>query len=127
MTRLHVVAAAIFTDQRVLAARRGAAMREALKWEFPGGKIEPGESAEAALARELREELDVQVLVGERLGVSLTSSIELELYACRLHAGTPEPREHAELRWLTSGDLAVLDWAPADIPLLEVVAAALQR
>lgn len=125
MSRLHVVAAAIFAEQRVLAAQRATTMREPLKWEFPGGKVEPGESATAALVRELREELGVAVQVGARLGLSCTEGLELELFACRIEAGLPEPREHAELRWLSAEALGTLDWAPADIPLLELVARAL--
>lgn len=100
-------------------------MREPLKWEFPGGKVEPGESATAALVRELREELGIVVQVGARLGVSRTEGLELELFACWIESGLPEAREHAELRWLSGEALAALDWAPADIPLLALVAQAL--
>ncbi len=122
MIRLHVVAAAILEGGRVLAARRSASMREPLKWEFPGGKIEQGESAADALARELLEELCVEVEVGPPLGTSETPELELRLFSCRIRSGALLAREHAELRWLGAHELRSLDWAPADVPLLECVA-----
>ncbi|MGE0323180.1 MAG: (deoxy)nucleoside triphosphate pyrophosphohydrolase [Polyangiaceae bacterium] len=126
MKRLHVVAAAIFRDGQVLAARRGERMREPLKWEFPGGKIESGEGAAEALKREIAEELRIEILVGARLGSSLLPELQLELFACQLESGVPSPTEHAELRWLTASELSELDWAPADVPLLGVVSGALR-
>lgn len=110
----------------MLAARRGERMREPLKWEFPGGKIESGEGAAEALKREIAEELRIEILVGARLGSSLLPELQLELFACQLESGVPSPTEHAELRWLTASELSELDWAPADVPLLGVVSGALR-
>ena len=85
-----VVGAAIVRDGRVLAARRSAPPATAGGWEFPGGKVEPGESAPAALIRECREELGVTVSVGELLGTApIPPGFELHVYAATLAAGTP--------------------------------------
>ena len=94
-------------------------------WEFPGGKVEPGELPEAALARELSEELGVEVQVGPFLGRGSATSehrlIELDVYAAVLQQGNPVPREHQEVRWLGADELTDLDWAEADIPAVAAV------
>ncbi len=129
MTIIRVVAGAIIADGQLLAARRGPGMSLAGLWELPGGKVEPGEGDRAALARELHEELAVQVQVGAHLAESLhrypSKTVRLIAYRCTLIAGTPRLSEHAELRWLTAGALQSVAWAPADVPLLEAVGAAL--
>ena len=95
----------------------------ALKWEFPGGKIEPGETAEAALVRELREELTITVQPGKRLTPVEHDyggrSIRLIPILCRIVDGQPQALEHSELRWCGAGELEELDWAAADIPILK--------
>ena len=117
-----VVAAALIVNGRVLAARRSAPEQVAGRWEFPGGKIEPGETPEQALARECSEELGVLVRIGEPLG-SATDRIELRLYEAALVEGEPMPLEdHDELRWLDSTDLRSVAWLPIDAQLLDLVA-----
>jgi 8-oxo-dGTP diphosphatase len=116
-----VVAAAIISDRRVLAARRSAPADVAGGWEFPGGKVESGETPEVALARECLEELGVVVRVGDRLAISI-ESIELHLYAAEIAAGIPLPLEdHDQLRWVRAADLDSLDWLPIDAALLDSV------
>ena len=110
----------------VLAAKRGEGLRMAGLWEFPGGKVEPGERDRDALRRELREELAIEVRVQEQLGsvVHRYSDFEIELiaYHCTDRQGAPVAREHAELRWLGASELRSMNWAAADIHLLDSVA-----
>jgi 8-oxo-dGTP diphosphatase len=131
MQTIRVVGAAIVRGDRCLVARRGSGMSAPGLWEFPGGKIEPGESAEAALARELREELGVEVEVGVLLGRGRAPAggvlVELDVFAARLVRGDAVAREHAEVAWLGAEALAQLDWAAADIPVVPAVIAALAR
>jgi 8-oxo-dGTP diphosphatase len=111
---MRVVVGGVVTDAagRVLAARRVRPDG----WEFPGGKVEPGETDEQALARELREELGVEVEVGDRVGpeVLLGGDMLLRTFTARLTAGDPVAHEHAELRWLTPDQLDTVAWLPAD-------------
>jgi 8-oxo-dGTP diphosphatase len=111
-----VVAAALIRDGRVLAAHR----RSPSGWEFPGGKVEPGESETAALVRECREELGVDVEVGAFVGSSaISAGVELRLYLARVAAGEPTAlADHDELRWVAPSELGALEWLPADRPLL---------
>lgn len=108
---------------RVLACRRGSAMSMAGKWEFPGGKLEPGEPVREALARELREELGVELAVGEQWAAVEhdygTLAIRLMPFRCRISRGQPQPHEHDELRWLTAEQTRHLDWAAADVPVAD--------
>lgn len=92
------------------------------RWEFPGGKVEAGESETAALVRECREELDVRVLVGPRVGADVPlghGRSVLRVYAATLVDGD-QPRliEHLALRWLTASELYEVDWLPADAPIV---------
>ena len=120
-----VVGAAIRRDGRVLAARRSAPEPVAGGWEFPGGKVEAGESDAAAVARECREELGVEVTVGALLGAQpIAPGLLLRVYAAVLDGGEPRPlQDHDAVRWLGAGDLDSVDWLPADRPLLAAVRA----
>ncbi|WP_201298573.1 (deoxy)nucleoside triphosphate pyrophosphohydrolase [Microbacterium sp. 8M] len=118
--RVRVVGAAIIADGRVLAARRGAEQVLAGLWEFPGGKIEVGESPESALRREIAEELGCTIEVGDLIETTVHiydfATVELTTFYATLVAGNPAATEHAELRWLDPSHLPDLAWAPADVP-----------
>lgn len=120
--------AALVRAGRVLAARRMSPPELAGQWEFPGGKVEPGEQPEDALARELAEELGVTVRVGEWLTprVPIGESLELRVAMARLVDSDPEPTEHDELRWLAAEELGEVAWAAPDVPFLAEVAHALR-
>lgn len=116
---------------RVLVAQRPAHKHLALKWEFPGGKVEPGEGPAAALQRELREELGCDVEITGALPRVVhdygTVVIEMIPFICRLAPASPapHPHEHVALRWHSPADLNSLDLAPADWPVLSSYRAAL--
>jgi 8-oxo-dGTP diphosphatase len=120
-----VVGAALLDGEgRVLAAQRAAPPELAGRWEFPGGKVEPGESETAALVRECREELGVEVELDARLGEDLPVELGgavLRVWTGRIVAGTPAATEHAALRWLDPAELDEVDWLPADRPLLDAL------
>jgi 8-oxo-dGTP diphosphatase len=122
-----VVGAAVVAGGRVLAARRTAPPSLAGRWEFPGGKVEDGESEADALVRECREELGIEVAVGPLLGSQpIDADWVLRVYAAEHLVGFPEARQdHDEVRWLGGVDLELVDWLPADRPLLPAVAALL--
>lgn len=114
---IEVVAAALIVDGRVLAARR----RTPPGWEFPGGKIEPGESPEQALRRECREELDIDVHPTTLLGRVQGDGIDLQLWQVSSAAVPSLGADHHELRWVDATDAAALPWLPVDRALLAVV------
>ncbi len=120
-----VVAAVIEDDHRFLVTRRQSGVHLAGMWEFPGGKIDPDETHGAALARELREELDVEVEVGERVHRTMHAyperTIELYFYRCSLK-GVPRPLLGQEMRWVPRGELRALGFPPADTELIELLA-----
>lgn len=120
---LDVACALVERDGRLLAVQRSAAMSLPLKWEFPGGKIEPGESPADCLRRELREELGVEVEIGEPLPEVAHDypdfSVTLHPLRCRIVSGEMTLHEHAEARWLFPSELLTVDWADADLPVLE--------
>ena len=122
---LMVVAAALIrSDGTVLVQLRPAGKQLAGLWEFPGGKIEMGESPEAALVRELREELGIEVAVEALSPVTFASEalagrhLVLMLYAVRTWQGDPQALEASALRWVTMDEMAALPMPPADVPLV---------
>ena len=121
MQRVGVVGAALVRDGRVLASRRTEPPWLAGLWEFPGGKVEVGESDEQALRRELREELRVEASVGARLGddVLIGETAVLRVYLCTLLAGEPALVDHDAHRWLSAGELDDVAWIPVDLPVVE--------
>ncbi|MFF9027936.1 (deoxy)nucleoside triphosphate pyrophosphohydrolase [Streptomyces iakyrus] len=121
MSERIVVGAALVEDGRLLAARRSAPAELAGRWELPGGKVEPGETADAALARELREELGVDAEVDGRVPGEwpLREPYVLHVWTARLRPGSapPEPlQDHDELRWLGPGEIWDVPWLDQDVP-----------
>ncbi|MFE4217783.1 (deoxy)nucleoside triphosphate pyrophosphohydrolase [Streptomyces sp. NPDC056844] len=122
-----VVAGAVCDGGRLLAARRSAPPELAGRWELPGGKLEPGESGEQALVRELREELGVEAEPLERIPGEwpLKPGLVLRVWTVRLLSGEPSPLEdHDELRWLAPDEADGVDWLDQDRP---AVAEAVRR
>ena len=123
-----VVAAALYDERgRVLIAQRPAGKHMAGRWEFPGGKVGAGESESAALARELREELGIEVAAARRL-MRLTHAyadrdVELSLWVVERYAGEPRPLDRQELRWVDPVQLTAADILEADRPFVEALCA----
>jgi 8-oxo-dGTP diphosphatase len=126
--RQQVVGAAIVRDGRVLAARRTAPAAAAGRWEFPGGKVEPGEEPSAALVREIAEELGCRVEVtGWLPGTApIGDAHELAVATCLLREGDPTPVEHDATRWLSAAQLDDVDWLEPDLPFLLPLRSVLQ-
>ena len=125
-TPLQVVAAVIVEGREVLACRRNDDRALGGKWEFPGGKLERGESLHEALVREVREELDVAIEVGDVLIADTTMSqglaIRLTCMRASLCGARPSSStDHDELRWVPIDMMAQLDWAPADMPAVRLL------
>ena len=135
MTRspVLVVAVAIVDDlgrpARLLAARRTRPVHLAGRWEFPGGKVDPGETPQDAVHREVREELGVRVALGPEVtaptpgGWPITERHVLRLWCAVLVEGEPAPLvEHDELRWLEREDWHTVDWLDGDVPIVHALA-----
>ena len=121
MKTVQVVAAVIFQGDTIYATQRGyGPWRD--YWEFPGGKIEPGETPEQALVREIREELDVGVTVLAPLARVEYDypdfHLSMQCFRCRIDEGEPTLKEHEAARWLSRKDLYSLRWLPADLEIL---------
>ena len=110
---------------QALLCRRPPEKAQGGKWEFPGGKIEPGETGPEALARECREELDVQLDVGEALAGVVQDypgrRVHLTLYSARIAAGAPRMVEHSDMRWVPVEQIHTYDLCPADARLVEIL------
>lgn len=117
-----IVAAAIMHDGRVLACERSAPPEVAGRWEFPGGKVEPGETDAQALARECAEELGVRVAVGDRVGPDVPlahgRAVLRVFVVTLLHGDEPRALEHTAMRWLAADELDSVPWLPADRPIV---------
>jgi len=122
MKNLQVACAIIEHDGKVLAAQRSERMSLPLKWEFPGGKINEHEAPEACLVREVMEELGLMVTVGKALPKVSHAysdfSVTLYPFICTIAAGALTLHEHNAIRWLPPAELASLDWAAADLPII---------
>ena len=123
--RIEVVAAVIEFDDQILCVQRGENKYDYIsyKWEFPGGKIEDGETEEQALAREIQEELHVKIRVGEKLVTVNREYLDFTLcvhaYRCTVDTPTVYLTEHIAFNWIGPSHLQAFDWAAADVPIVE--------
>ena len=122
MKVVKVVAAIIVREGRIFATQRGyGEFKDG--WEFPGGKIEEGETPQQALVREIQEELDTEVEVGDLLGTVEydypTFHLSMQCFMCTIKSGSLNLKEHEAARWLSKDELDSVDWLPADIEVLE--------
>lgn len=132
ISALHVVGAAIVNADRCLAAQRAPHVSNALRWEFPGGKVELGEDPKKALAREIAEELGVKIEVGAWLGrgeavAANGRQIWLDVYLATLEEGEISLTDHQAIRWISAAEIGELDWAAADLPILPRLAEELHQ
>lgn len=129
--QISVVGAAVVHEGKVLCAKRGPQMSLPGMWEFPGGKIEQGESPEDALGREMREELLCEITVGESITTSSYDYdfgiVTLITFYATLTGPEPTLTEHAEIRWIPASELNSVNWAPADVSAVEIIMRELGR
>ena len=130
MKHIEVAAAVIIQHNKVFAAQRGEGGELALRWEFPGGKLELGEKGEEAIVREIFEELGTKISVLDSL-LSVehqyaTFSLTLHGYLCEILEGELVLTEHINCAWLGKGELYSVSWAEADLPIVKAVAALLE-
>ncbi|GGC42940.1 NUDIX hydrolase [Parapedobacter defluvii] len=120
---LIVTCAIIIRERKILICQRSSTMNLPLKWEFPGGKVEPGEDEKATIVREIKEELHLDIEVVKRLEPVEhdypTFRIRLVPFIANVVDGELVLEEHADARWVTVDDLDQYDWAPADVPIVE--------
>lgn len=124
MKTVNVVAAIIRDGNKIFATQRGYGDYKD-GWEFPGGKIEPGETPRQALVREIKEELDTEVAVGDYLTTIEydypSFHLSMQCFWCTIVEGTPVLREHEAARWLEIENLDDVDWLPADVSILGLI------
>jgi 8-oxo-dGTP diphosphatase len=120
---IEVCCAIIVEDEKILATRRSHGMHLAGFWEFPGGKIEPGETAEACVFREIREELNIEIIIEKQLPSVEhhypEKSIRLIPFICKIRSGIITLTDHSEFRWLVGHEVSSINWAAADLKVLE--------
>jgi len=124
-TPLIIVGAAIVADGRLLACQRSEPPEVAGRWEFPGGKVEPGEDELEALVRECQEELGVVIRVLDRVGEDVPLAhgwALLRVWLAEIESGEPQALEHSALTWLGPDELDSVPWLPADAPIVAEVA-----
>ncbi len=121
----EVVAALIWENDRFMICQRPAHKARGLQWEFVGGKVEKGESLEAALIRECREELGITVKVGEVFFDVAHEypdlTVHLTLFSSAIASGTPQLLEHNDLQWITANEIDSYDFCPADEEILKKI------
>jgi 8-oxo-dGTP diphosphatase len=124
MKIVRVVAAVIKSNEKVFATQRGYGEYKD-SWEFPGGKIESGESSQAALKREIREELDADIEVGEFIDTIEYDypnfHLSMDCFWCTIVSGDVVLKEHEAARWLKANELDSVDWLPADITIIDKI------
>lgn len=122
---INVVAAAIKKDGKILCAQRPEGKTLAGLWEFPGGKIEQNESPEQALLREIREELNVEIAISKYINEASYNynfgAVIMKTYEARLISGELKKLEHQNFLWLYPSELNTLDWAPVDLPAVDLI------
>lgn len=124
MKTIRVVAAVIRKDDRIFVTQRGyGEFKDG--WEFPGGKIEPGETPQQALVREIREELETEIRVGDLIDTIEydypTFHLSMDCFWCEIVEGSLELKEHEAAKWLDRESLYTVDWLPADVGLVEKI------
>lgn len=128
---IHVVGAVIIENEKILCAQRGASKALSYMWEFPGGKIEDGETPQSALKREIDEEMNCTIEIGEAIETTVHEYdfgfVHLTTFYCNLLKGTPTLTEHVSIQWLPANELMSLEWAPADIPAVKKIQEALGK
>lgn len=125
MKQIEVVAAAIVKNGKLFIAKRPDKGEVGLKWEFPGGKIEPGETMEAAIKREIREELSATIEVSKKITTVKhqynSFHLTMHIFLCSLFGNDPVISEHVDSCWIDKNQLKDFDWAPADLKILDQV------
>lgn len=120
--KIEVVAAVIEKNGKIFCAKRPNKGEVALKWEFPGGKIEENETHQEALIREIKEELNSKIVVNELITTVYHEykafTLTMHAYYCTLLEGFLKSNEHIETKWVEKEELDSLDWAPADFPII---------
>lgn len=127
VTRVLVVAAVIERDGKILIGQRPRGRRHELQWEFPGGKVEPGEEPRAALARELREELAIEAVIGDEMdrahvAYSGRRPIELVFFHVTEFQGEPQNLEFEKIEWAARAELEIYDFLEGDLPFVKKLA-----